>query len=146
MRNSKLTSNPMKSRHVTLLCIGAFVWIFTQCVPEPPNYTVDTYEGVITVTTDSATTSAFNSLTIHRSKSYTNFMGLNGVNYEFLSNGNHLIVDDTLQKEANGFLYADGDLYILGDSLVLDLKISQFAADTTLYFQTTHQGRLVHVP
>lgn len=144
--NIKLTSNPMKSRHVSLLCIGAFVWIFTQCVPEQPNYTVDTYEGVITVTTDSATTSAFNSLTIHRSKSYTNFMGLNGVNYEFLSNGNHLIVDDTLQKEANGFLYADGDLYIVGDSLVLDLKISQFAADTTLYFQTTHQGRLVHVP
>jgi len=146
MRNFKLTSNPMKSRYLYLLSMGAFVWIFTQCVPEGPNYTVDTYEGIITVTTDSASTSAFNSLTIHRSATYTNYMGLNGVNYEFLANGNHLIIDDTLQKEANGFLYADGDLFIQGDSLVLDLKVSQFAADTTLYFQTTHQGTLVHVP
>ena len=136
----------MKSRHVSLLCIGAFVWIFTQCVPEGPNYSVDTYEGLITVTTDSASTSAFNSLTIHRSATYTNYMGLNVVNYEFLANGNRLIIDDTLQKEVNGFLYADGDLFIQGDSLVLDLKVSQFAADTTLYFQTTPQGTLVHVP
>ena len=136
----------MKSRHVSLLCIGAFVWIFTQCVPEGPHYSVDTYEGLITVTTDSASTSAFNTLTIHRSNSYTNYMGLNGVNYEFLANGNHLIIDDTLQKEINGFLYADGDLFIVGDSLILDFKVSQFAADTTLYFLTTHRGTLVHVP
>ena len=146
MRNFKLTSILMKCRYKYLLSISAFVWIFTQCVPEGPNYSVDTYEGLITITSDSATTSAFNSLTIYRSKTYTNYMGMNGMNYEFLANGNHLIIDDTLQKEANGFLYADGDVFIQGDSLILNLKVSQFAADTTLYFQTTHQGTLVHVP
>ncbi|MDA0741590.1 MAG: hypothetical protein O2862_06685 [Bacteroidetes bacterium] len=127
------------------MLLGSFIPLLTQCLPEGPNYLVDSYEGMITVTTDSASTSAFNTLSIHKSKTYTNFMSLNGVNYEFLSNGNHLIIDDTLQKEVNGFLYADGDIYIEGDSLRLNMHVSQFTADTTLYFQSTHQGTLFHI-
>jgi hypothetical protein len=127
------------------MLLGSFIPLLTQCLPEGPNYLVDSYEGMITVTTDSASTSAFNTLSIHKSKAYTNFMSLNGVNYEFLSNGNHLIIDDTLQKEVNGFLYADGDIYIEGDSLRLNMHVSQFTADTTLYFQSTHQGTLFHI-
>lgn len=125
--------------------VGSFIAIFTQCLPEAPAYSVQSYEGLITVTTDSASSTAFNTLTIHRSKSYTNYLSLNDVNYEFISNGNHLIVDDTLQKEVNGFLYADGDLYIDGDSLNMELHVSQFTADTTLYFLTVHQGTLVQI-
>lgn len=136
----------MNRRHLGLISIGTFLLFFIQCVPEQPNYRVDTYEGTIKVTTDSAVVSTFSSLAIHRSKSYTHYMSMNGVNYEFLSNGNHLILDDTLQKEVNGFIYADGDMFIEGDSLILSLKVSQYTSDTTLYFQTQHQGTLVHVP
>jgi hypothetical protein len=127
------------------MLLGSFIPLLTQCLPDGPNYLVDSYEGMITVTTDSASSTAFNTLTIHRSKSYTNYLSLNDVNYEFISNGNHLIVDDTLQKEVNGFLYADGDLYIDGDSLSMELHVSQFTADTTLYFLTVHQGTLVQI-
>ncbi|MEJ6499337.1 MAG: hypothetical protein QNL67_03610 [Cryomorphaceae bacterium] len=126
--------------------VSSFIALFTQCLPEAPAYSVQSYEGTIKVTTDSAVVSTFSSLAIHRSKSYTHYMSMNGVNYEFLSNGNHLILDDTLQKEVNGFIYADGDMFIEGDSLILSLKVSQYTSDTTLYFQTQHQGTLVHVP
>lgn len=129
-------------RPITILSIVAFICLFTQCIPDGPNYSVVSYEGTITVTTDSAITDTYSALTINRSKSYTNFIHFNGVNYEFLSNGNHLIIEDTLQKEINGFLYADGELFIINDSLTVDLHVSQFANDSTLYFQTRYQGKL----
>lgn len=144
--NTKFTSNPMKSRYAYFLCIGFLVCTFIQCVPEEPNYTMEFYEGNITVNTDSASTSKFYSLTIHRSTRYTNFISLNGVNYQYLSNGNHLIIDETLLQEANGFLLAKGDLFIEEDSLKINLILSQFTADTTLYFRTELEGVLAQVP
>jgi hypothetical protein len=141
----KLTSNPMKNNHTTLLYILGIMWIFTKCVPEGPNYTLHTYEGIITVTTDSNITSSYYQLIIHRSSSYSEFISLNDVNYKFLSNGNRLIIDYVLQNEVNGFLYADGEISIKGDSLDLSLTISQYTPDTTLYFRTLHEGTLVRV-
>lgn len=136
----------MKSRYAYFLCSGLMVCTFIECVPEEPNYTTTFYEGNITVNTDSASTSKFYSLSIHRSTRYTNFISLNGVNFQYLSNGNHLIIDETLLHEANGFLHADGDLFIEGDSLTLNLSLSQFTTDTTLYFRTQLEGSLALVP
>lgn len=70
---------------------------------------------------------------------------MNGVNYKFLSNGNQLIIDDTLLNEVNGFLHAEGEMVIQGDSLLLDLTVSQYSSDTTLYFRTIHEGILTRV-
>ena len=144
--STKFTSFPFKIFQIHVCSVLTFLLIFTQCVPEPPSYTVSLYEGNITITTDSTSKSSFYELTIHRSSTYSNFISLNGVNYKFISNGNQLIIDDTLLNEVNGFLHAEGEMVIQGDSLLLDLTVSQYSSDTTLYFRTTHEGILTRVP
>ena len=132
-----MTHNPLSLFLVTFMLLA-----FSQCTPESSNYSFQTFEGNLTIITDSTTTNTFHTINIYRSNNYSNYLSFNNLNLEYISNGNRIIINDVPINDENGFIHIEGILKTENDSLNVDLLKSQHTTDSILYFRTHYFGIL----